>query len=85
MAASNAQKEGHTDLRRKTAGIFTKYLRRQGIGKHFAEVLLVLKELMHFPVTAVKICLLRDEQSPTEGRSLSPVNYYGTKFEKLYE
>jgi hypothetical protein len=40
----------------------TKDLRHRGIGKHFAEALFLLKEVMHFRIYgAVKVCFLRDE------------------------
>ena len=80
MAANNAGKDGNTDAGQQTAGISNKDLRHRGIGKHFAEALFILKEVMHFRIYgAVKVCFLRDEQNRSEGPSFSPLTYSGKK------
>jgi hypothetical protein len=57
------EKRGQHRMRgQQTAGILNKDLRHRGIGKHFAEALFLLKEVMHFRIYgAVKVCFLRDE------------------------
>jgi hypothetical protein len=48
--------------KQQTAGYFHQGFETSGIGKHFAEALFRLKEVMHFRIYgAVKSCLLRDE------------------------
>jgi hypothetical protein len=62
MAANNAEKKGQHRCGTANSRYFNKDLTHRGIGKHFADALFLLKEVMHFRIYgAVKICLLRDE------------------------